>query len=225
MSSNDGAILVFTKGTNPEDVKTRLSDFLSPEQRFELHIAFIKDTLEKVRSLPYAPHLYVMGNSEFDFRLDLPIYPQEGIDLGSRLANAFASVLKQFHRGVVIGTDSPDLPADRIEFAFAKLTEADVVLGPTEDGGYYLLGLSHMIPEIFQEISWGTNAVLKQTLQKARNHKVALLEPHYDVDVIDDLHRLRKNLERDPLTAPNTNRWFSQHALIQQHDMPQSAPE
>jgi rSAM/selenodomain-associated transferase 1 len=213
VSSKGDAILVFSKGSEAHNVKTRLHPFVTPGARFDLHIAFLMDTLEKIKRLPCAAYLYVAGNADFPFQCDLPIYSQEGNDLGARLANAFDSVLKKQERAVVIGTDSPDLPVERIQSAFAKLNETDVVLGPTDDGGYYLLGLSRMLPETFENISWGTDKVFQQTLQRARNHKVHVLEPHYDVDVIEDLLRLQKNLERNEKIAPHTKQWFVKNKI------------
>ena len=211
VSSKGDAILVFSKGSEPEKVKTRLHPFVTPQQRLELHLAFLRDTLEKIKHLSSTGYLFVAGNADFPFQCDLPTFAQEGNDLGSRLANAFDFVLSQHDRAIVIGTDSPDLPVERIQHAFAKLSEADIVLGPTDDGGYYLLGLSRLLPEIFENISWGTDKVLQQTLQRAGNFKVNLLEPHYDVDVIEDLWRLKKNLELDGTIAPHTKLWFDKN--------------
>jgi rSAM/selenodomain-associated transferase 1 len=221
VSSKGDAILVFSKGSDPANVKTRLHDFVTPEQRFELHLAFLQDTLEKTRHLPYPTYLYVMGSAHFPFQYDLPVYQQEGADLGARLCNAFKYIFERHDRAVVIGTDSPDLPAERIQLALEKLRETDIVLGPTEDGGYYLLGLSQMIPAIFEDISWGSDRVLQQTLERSRNFKVSLLEPHYDVDVIEDLVRLRKNLQLTETVAPHTKEWFARNSF-KQDDTPQS---
>ena len=132
--------------------------------------------MQKIKLFPVLAIFLYAGNADFPFQCDLPIFAQEGNDLGSRLANAFDFVLNQHDRAVVIGTDSPDLPVERIQHAFEKLNEADIVLGPTDDGGYYLLGLSRLLPEIFENISWGTDKVLQQTLQRAGNFKVNLLE-------------------------------------------------
>ncbi len=130
VSSKGDAILVFSKGLDPINVKTRLHPFVTPQQRFELHLAFLKDTLEKIKHLSAAGYLFVAGSADFPFQCDLPTFVQEGNDLGSRLANAFDFVLSQHKRAIVIGTDSPDLPVERIQHAFTKLSDADVVLGP-----------------------------------------------------------------------------------------------
>ena len=95
-------------------------------------------------------------------------------------------------RIVVIGTDSPDLATQRIQEALQSLQNHDAVIGPTEDGGYYLLGLSKMIPAVFENIPWSTNEVFQKTLKQLHGYKTHILESHYDVDVIEDLLKLKK---------------------------------
>jgi uncharacterized protein len=152
VSSKGNTILVFTKGTNFGQVKTRLSPFLNELQSMELHLAFLQDTLEKIKLLNIDGYLYVVGDTNFHFKNTLQVFEQNGVDLGSRLLSAFEIQFKRYDRIVVIGTDSPDLPIDRIEEAFQSLQNHDAVIGPTDDGGYYLLGLSKMIPAVFENI-------------------------------------------------------------------------
>jgi rSAM/selenodomain-associated transferase 1 len=114
-------------------------------------------------------------------------------DLGRRLAAFFS---EQFRAGagrvVVLGTDSPTLPLAIVEQAFAELQQADVVLGPATDGGYYLIGGAGRLPPLFEGIDWGTSSVLRDTVRRlpASASRLALLQPWYDVDTLDDWRML-----------------------------------
>lgn len=205
------AILIFTKGTDFGQVKTRLRPFLADRQSMDLHLAFLQDTLEKIKSLNLDGYLYVVGNSNFHFSMAYPILQQSGPDLGSRLKNAFEMQFKNYDRIVVIGTDSPDLPLERIQEAVQSLQNHDAVIGPTEDGGYYLLGLSKMIPAVFENIPWSSDQVFQKTLERLQGNKIHILEKHYDVDVIEDLLKLKTNFEKNKSIAPLTQKWFEEN--------------
>lgn len=228
VSSKQTAILVFTKGTNFGQVKTRLRPFLNELQLMELHLAFLQDTLEKVKLLNIDGYLYVVGESNFHFKNSFPIFEQKGVDLGSRLLNAFETHSKRYGRIVVIGTDSPDLPSERIQEAFLSLENHDAVIGPTDDGGYYLLGLSKMIPAVFENIPWSSNEVFRKTLDQLHGYSTHVLKKHYDIDVIEDLMRLKKSLEKNKSLASQTQKWFEENkdALRRlPNDKPQNALE
>lgn len=211
VSSKPNTILVFTKGTNFGQVKTRLRPFLNNVQSMALHLAFLEDTLENVKSLNIDGYLYVVGKTDFHFKNSFPIFEQNGVDLGSRLLNAFEIQFKRYDRIVVIGTDSPDLPTEQIQEAFLALNDHDAVIGPTDDGGYYLLGLSKMIPAVFENIPWSTKKVFQKTLDQLHGYSVHILKKHYDVDVIEDLLQLKKNLEKDKSLAPHTQKWLEEN--------------
>ena len=228
VSSKGNAILVFTKGTDFGQVKTRLRPFLNDLQAMELHLAFLQDTLEKINFLNIHAYLYVVGDPNFHFRSSFPIFQQNGSDLGSRLQNAFQAQFVKHDRIVVIGTDSPDLASQRIQKALQSLQNHDAVIGPTEDGGYYLLGLSKMIPAVFQNIPWSTNEVFQKTLKQLHGFKTHILEKHYDVDVIEDLLKLKTNLEKEKSIALHTQKWFEENKKVLKfppNDTPQNVPE
>jgi uncharacterized protein len=228
VSSKRDAILVFTKGTNFGQVKTRLQPFLNDQQSMDLHLAFLQDTLQKIESLKIHSYLYVVGDSNFHFTNPFPVFQQIGQNLGSRLQNAFEAQFQKYARIVVIGTDSPDLPVERIQEALASLQNHDAVIGQSDDGGYYLLGLSKMIPEVFQNIPWSTNQVFERTLEKLQRYKTHILERHYDVDVIEDLLKLKTNLEKEKSIALHTRRWFEKNwneIMRRLNDKLQNAPE
>ncbi len=123
--------------------------------------------------------------------------PQEGHNLGERMKNAFKhSFDKGFERAVIIGTDSPTLPLSYIRKAFDVLKEVPVTIGPTFDGGYYLIGLSEQNETVFDDIEWSTSSVFSQTLAriKTANKQLCILPPWYDVDTPDSLGFLRSHL-------------------------------
>src|SRR5262249_37661668 len=115
--------------------------------------------------------------------------PQAEGDLGQRMANFFAAQLhNRAQRVVLVGTDSPTLALEFIQRGFDSLRDADVVLGPATDGGYYLLGCARRLPPIFSGIAWGKSSVLAETVARLSDPawRLALLPPWYDVDTLDD---------------------------------------
>ena len=125
--------------------------------------------------------------------------PQSGSDLGGRLLDTFRRLFARgFRRVVVLGSDSPTLPVARLQAAFEALQKGDeVVLGPAEDGGYYLVGATRLLPAMFGEMPWGTDRVMRATLATLERHGVrpVLLEAWYDVDLPRDLERVRRAIE------------------------------
>lgn len=116
------------------------------------------------------------------------IRDQSGTDLGHRLRAVFDDLLADsMDRVVVVGADCPDLDAPRIDAAFVALETHDLVVGPTPDGGYYLIGLRRPAPELFDGVSWGTERVLEETLARAGPLSVSLLDPLADLDTPADL--------------------------------------
>jgi rSAM/selenodomain-associated transferase 1 len=135
---------------------------------------------------------------------------QEGEDLGARLKQAFSQAFDENVKGVVVmGSDSPTVPLECINEAFDELSHHDVVLGPALDGGYYLLGSSRYVPDLFEHISWGSPTVLQETvdaLQRAGSSYSLLIE-WYDIDTAEDLARLREEItyisRNHPAQIPN----------------------
>ena len=136
---------------------------------------------------------------------------QRGSHLGERLENALEEAwAKAFGPLLVVGTDSPTLPLAFLEKALEALGRADVVLGPSEDGGFYLLGLAHPQPGLLRDISGSTAAVLQETLAnvKGLGLTVEMLPPWYDIDSPPDLSRLARELASEPQRAPQTAAWL-----------------
>jgi hypothetical protein len=199
------ALLVIAKRPTPGQTKTRLSPPLAPEQAAQLYECFLKDTLDIVRRVPrvtrlinYAP----LDEAAYFERLapDFGRVPQIGASLGQRLDNALAYCLTEggFRRAVIMDSDSPTLPSEYLSRAFDELDEADVVLGPCDDGGYYLIGLKQPQPRLTLDVPMSTPQVLRDTLALAAelNLHVALLPTWYDVDTIQELQRLQLELRQ-----------------------------
>jgi rSAM/selenodomain-associated transferase 1 len=184
---------LFAKWPAPGAVKTRLAG-TDPAWAAHLARAFLLDTLDRLsavaarRVLAYSP-----AEAAKDFAAlaadRFTLVPQGEGDLGRRMASFFGDRLAEGARAVVlVGTDSPTLPAAFVKEAFASLQEADVVLGPACDGGYYLIGCRGRLPPVFDGIAWGSAAVLAQTVARLSdpNWRLALLPPWYDVDTPAD---------------------------------------
>jgi uncharacterized protein len=149
------------------------------EWRTEIHYTPRGSRTEMVSWLGSRPH----------YRL------QRGVDLGARLIAAFAQVFRQgAERVIAVGADCPALDGACLRTAVARLDEADVVLGPARDGGYYLIGLRRPMPAVFAEIPWGTSEVLQKTLARVRavGAKIALLDEKEDIDDGPSFRRYEK---------------------------------
>jgi len=139
------------------------------------------------------------------FRSDWTLRRQRGGGLGARLLSALGELLAEGARRIVIvGTDSPWMGPRRIARAFRLLRRYDVVLGPAEDGGYYLIGARRLIPKMFDEVPWGTGRVLSRTLARLKSLRVRtiLLQKDFDLDRPRDLRRLQRLLRRGKQLPP-----------------------
>jgi len=196
-------LIIFAKSPIPGKVKTRLTPHITPTKAAELYEAFIADTISTALKLEceritvaYSP-IYAEMTFQRLCGLSVGYLPQKGHNLGERMKNAFKhSFDKGFKRTVIIGTDSPTIPLSYIRKAFDVLKEVSVTIGPTLDGGYYLIGLSEQNDAIFDGVDWSTSNVFSQTLAriKTSNKKLCILPPWYDVDTPDSLEFLRSHL-------------------------------
>ncbi len=201
----DLALIVFVKYPEPGKVKTRLAKSLGYERAAELYREFVTLTLQNCERLTQAAHFATFTPPERKADL-LAMFPGEwhwfeqhaAPDLGVRIQHAFETVLKLGYRRVLtIGTDSPSLPLAYLEEAAEKLLEYDVVLGPAEDGGYYLIGLKAARRELFEGVAWSTEKVLAQTIALAQRLglSVHLLPQWYDVDDVAALEKLNATFQ------------------------------
>jgi uncharacterized protein len=196
-------LIIFAKEPLPGQVKTRLCPPLSPQEAAQLYHNFCLDILEEMARVPEV-HLAVAfsppGTQGLFRRLAPPgtdLFPQEGGDLGERMARAFArSFAAGFGPVMLRGSDVPDLPATVMSEAREVLAsgQAQVTLGPCPDGGYYLVGLTEPQPRLFQGPAWSSRTVLTDTLDLARQMglRVHLLPPWTDIDTGDNLRTFLK---------------------------------
>jgi uncharacterized protein len=207
-------LAILTKAPVAGQVKTRLAPALGPEGAADLYRCFLLDTLD------LALHV---GGVEVSILYDPPdmsrwlreaagesidVAPQSLGDLGSRMNNGFRHL---FARGcesaVIIGADLPTLPLVRLTASFVALEHKPAVLGPSMDGGYFLIGLRNLQPALFEGVAWGTSQVLGQTLDRMTGLGLAVqcLDPWYDVDTVEDLDFLTSHLRL--LMACGTPDW------------------
>lgn len=196
-------IVVMTRFPEPGRTKTRLVPALGANRAAALHRCLIIRTLDVARDMAEEHHCDVevryAGGDETQFRAEfgrqVRYSPQSEGSLGERMnAAAAAAFSKGAKRVVVIGTDCPGLDAEHLSQAFEQLTHRDVVIGPATDGGYYLLGMRRHLPTLFENIAWGTETVLRQTLERAAEAGVTVgqLPPLSDVDYAEDLIQCRR---------------------------------
>jgi rSAM/selenodomain-associated transferase 1 len=198
------AIVIIAKEPKSGSVKTRLTPPLDSQTASKIYHNLLLDRIEQVESLKEADHFvaYFPKSSLHFFENIIPssflLLPQKGKDLGERLSNIFNDLFEDgYERILILDSDSPNLPSKNISKGLEMLKNADLVLGPCEDGGYYLVGLSSNMPQIFQGIPWSTSEVTELTVKKAKamDKKISILEKWYDVDTIEDLKRLRTELD------------------------------
>ena len=216
------AIVVFAKAPIAGQVKTRLIGILTPEEAKDLYICFLKDTFEFLEEFLEESEdedednelSLVLGFTPAD---DLEAFEaadlngclmlaQSGNDLGERLKNCFDDLFGMgFKSVIIIGADTPTLPTEIISEAFSILTEEKnaITIGPTVDGGYYLIGMNSPHPALFENVSWSSDQVMIQTSQRAEMNglTLSLLPEWFDVDSPADLERLKVNIrteEGDP---------------------------
>jgi rSAM/selenodomain-associated transferase 1 len=196
----------------PGRVKTRIAAALGAETACALHEAFILDLADRLRALPYAV-TWAYWPRDAPFGALVPgasCRPQEGRDLGERMATAVAAELAEAAGPVlVIGADVPHVPAESLAVASEALaTGTDVVLGPAEDGGYYLIGLQAALDGLFAGIGWGGSGVLAATMERAARLglRTRLVAPTFDLDEVADLERLRGLLARGAVDLPRSAR-------------------
>ena len=223
----EGAIIIFAKAPVPGAVKTRMCPPLTPDEAASLHGSLVMDAVERTRSLRgFDSFLACTPGMDHPFfqtlaaRHRLHLCDQEGEDLGRRMDHAFTAV---FNRGyayaLLVGTDIPNLSSRHYHRAKEVLQNADVVLGPAKDGGYYLVGLKQPVPALFADIPWSTGSVLAQSLDRAERAGlvVGLLDPERDLDTFDDVQAFLHEETESGKQSLSTRTGNVLHTLIQRH--------
>jgi rSAM/selenodomain-associated transferase 1 len=196
-------LLFFLKNPEKGRVKTRLASAVGDEVAVKLYKRFLLEMLSTLNQGTFLFYLcFYPENSLNDLKGwlgdDYLYMPQKGKDLGERMKNGFMEAFAmRFKRVVLIGSDIPDLPLEFIEEAFTSLKEKDVVIGPSFDGGYYLIGFKDKVfsLKVFEGIPWSTKRVFEETMKvlKQEGFTVHTLPLLRDIDTIDDLRNLPKH--------------------------------
>lgn len=202
------AVILFTRVPKPGQTKTRLLPVLQPEQCSGLHWAFLKDLAALYRELD--AHLFIAYTPDPDWEMLKTVfphagfYPQKGNDLGERMYRVIRKVLELGYESVVLtGADLPLMTAAHLESGFAALETNDIAIGPTSDGGYYLIGMKKPCREVFRVEGYGGASVFENTVTAAKNAglSVGLALPCDDVDTPEDLKQLLKTAPARSHTA------------------------
>jgi len=214
------AVAIMAKAPWPGTVKTRLCPPLLATEAAALYRCFLLDKIRAVGALTGAQPViaYTPDDARTEFDVLAPSFtlvPQRGPDLGARLHGILTHLLAAGHAGAMaVDSDTPTLPARFLQQAVDCLTRPgpDVVLGPTEDGGYYLIGVRRPHRELFDAMPWSTPEVLEVTLRRAAaaGLRAACLPSWFDVDTPDDLERLSKSINGgEAMSAPETERFLT----------------
>ena len=197
------ALILFAKDPVEGQVKTRLSSLLDAQTILSLYCHFLRDSIEKICSVAEVDRFIgLASNPKTNYFDDVSrshpvrLFVQKGGNLGERMRQAFEDRFQEgYERVVIIGSDSPTLPTAYI--AQALQSEKEVVIGPSTDGGYYLIGMQGKVIDIFEGVPWGTDCVLSETLKvlEGQQAQAELLPVWYDVDLPEDLCFLKTHLE------------------------------
>jgi hypothetical protein len=231
-SANEGRTLVImAKAPRPGAVKTRLAPGLSPAAVADFYCCLLDDTLALARSLAGVEVAIMCPDSDVDelaqlARSEARVVAQKGEGLAAGLTSVFAHFAEGRRtnarrtnspprRIIAFNSDSPHLPRSVLEDAFETLAAHDVVVGPTHDGGYYLVGAKASHPTLFAGDGMGTSSALERLLARARalELSVGFADRFYDIDVADDLARLAEELRLAPARAPRTAAWLEEWEL------------
>lgn len=213
------ALAIMAKVPQPGEVKTRLCPPLTDAEAAGLYHCFLLDTIAKARTLTgISPVLaYTPADRKGFFATlapDFTLLLQQGDDLGAKMNLCFTRLFDLgFQHVLLTGSDLPTLPLSYLQQAVTLMTApyTDVVIGASEDGGYYLIGLCRPQPGLFANMCWSTSTVFAETTHRAaaKGLRVACLPSWYDIDTPADLERLRANLrEEENITCPHTQRYL-----------------
>jgi uncharacterized protein len=220
MTVPNRTLVIMAKAPRLGSVKTRLAEPLSLQAVTELYRCLLNDTIALAQGLDHAEIAIMCPASDVeDLSRAVPktlrIVPQTGQGLAAGLASVFAHFATPGQQRVIaFNSDSPHLPATVLESAFDLLEACDLVVGPTHDGGYYLVGARASHPGLFTSDGMGTGNALETLLTRARALRLSarLTDRFYDIDIAADLSQLADELQRIPGKAPRTAKWLSDWA-------------
>jgi rSAM/selenodomain-associated transferase 1 len=214
--------MMFVKMPERGAVKSRLALSVGKDTALNLYKCFVSDIIGTLTEgeYPLAIFFHPPGSRQKLVQWlgdEHTLFPQAGDDLGERMKNAFKTVFSRgFRSALLIGSDSPDLPKQIIDEALISLKDHDVVLGPSYDGGYYLIGFKAdaFLPQVFDGIVWSTPEVFKETLdvQKKTNPRFHILPKWRDIDTLDDLKALYLKNRDTAFAESETIKYMEQQA-------------
>jgi rSAM/selenodomain-associated transferase 1 len=213
-------LVIMAKAPRPGAVKTRLAPSLSHESVIDFYLCLLQDTLTLAQSLSEVEVAIMCPEADVNEMAQLAgsqvsVVAQKGEGLVAGLTSVFAHFGDRRRRVIAFNSDSPHLPRSVLEQAFETLAGNDIVVGPTHDGGYYLVGAKAAFPTLFANDGMGTSSALERLLSRARELQlsVGFADTFYDIDVVDDLSRLADELRVAPTRAPRTAQWLKQREL------------
>lgn len=184
-------LLVLTRNPELGKCKTRLAATVGDQAALDIYTFLLQHTVNLTQNLPVEKWVFYSEEIWEDDMWDNTIYRkhlQLGLDLGERMQHAFQKGFEAgFEQVIIIGSDMYHLSQSDLEHAFEQLEQHDYVIGPAEDGGYYLLGMKTLTPKLFKNKKWGTDSVLLDTLNNLKSENVALLPERNDVDYYEDI--------------------------------------
>src|SRR5438874_335675 len=221
-SGSDRTLVIMAKAPRPGAVKTRLAPSFSLEAVTALYCCLLDDTVALARSLGDVEVAIMCPDTDVNELAQLAgnqasVVAQKGEGLAAGLTSVFAHFAQNHQRRIIaFNSDSPHLPRSVLEDAFETLAAHDVVVGPTHDGGYYLIGAKAFHPTLFAGDALGTSSALERLVSRARalELSVGFAAPFYDIDVVEDLTRLAGELRLAPTRAPRTARWLKEWELV-----------
>ena len=196
-------LIIFLKNPVKGKVKTRLAKSIGDEAALKLYHKMVSHTLGEADAVEATILLYYSDiiPSEYPWSYKpknpmMSLLQDQSPDLGKRMAESIKSGLKEHDHVIVIGSDCPDITAELIQRSFSLLRTNDIVLGPANDGGFYLLGLSNWSDSIFDEVHWSTETVLEKCIKNIEGLGLSyiLLEKLTDVDTLEDLQQINRQL-------------------------------
>ncbi|MBC9794381.1 TIGR04282 family arsenosugar biosynthesis glycosyltransferase [Sinomicrobium weinanense] len=187
----DHLLIIFTRNPEPGKVKTRLAKTVGESAALDVYTFLLNHTRDITQNLQTDKTVYYSDTIAKDDLWPTDRYAkrlQHGTDLGQRMENAFLTAFEEGYKKVtLIGSDIYELSQKHLEEALEALGSHDAVIGPAEDGGYYLIGLRTMNPELFRNKRWSTDTVLKDTLDDLKGKNIHLLETLNDIDTYEDI--------------------------------------
>ncbi|MGB1308557.1 MAG: TIGR04282 family arsenosugar biosynthesis glycosyltransferase [Oceanihabitans sp.] len=188
---NKNLIIIFTRNPELGKVKTRLAKTIGNIAALNIYNLLLEHTEKTIRNINSDKAVYYsesINNSDIWKNEIYQKHQQIGADLGERMLHAFQEAFQnKYKKIVIVGSDLIDLKEKHLLQAFQELEQNDIVIGPAKDGGYYLLGMKTLQPQVFKNKQWGTDAVFKDTMKDLKFLKTHLLEPLNDIDTFKDL--------------------------------------